>query len=126
MSNERRSTDTSTEQKAAYPGARNPWILPETGVHITTLNADDLGETLAAILDAAGAGPETGPILVDEHDRAVTSFDDTTVRAGCGCGWAADDLHPLTGQGRAAAADDLRAHLVAAAVDIAWVGTSRR
>lgn len=114
MSMERKSTDTSGDQS----GERFPWILPKTGVHITTLAAADVARALDVTPETAAAVIEAG------HGESVTSYDDDSLRAGCGCGWYADGSRFFSrgGRPRLAAAEDFAAHLADMASKVEWFG----
>ena len=110
--NERRSTDDSRD----HAGEKYPWTLPECGVHITTLRAEDV----AAALDVSR---EVAEKVTELHGESVTSFDFVTLHAGCGCGWSADERRRVEdGFAAEEAARDLLGHLSLAASSVAWTG----
>lgn len=112
MSIERRSETTTSD----HAGEKLPWLLPESGVHITTFVASDVARAL-------GLQDWVADKLVVEHPSAVTSYDSDTVAGGCGCGWHGP-YHPLNLTGRTEAASDLSGHLHEASGRIEFSGTS--
>lgn len=110
MSTERRSETSTTD----HAGEELPWLLPESGVHITTFVAADV----AKALDLQDWVAEK---LVAEHPSSVTSYDSNTVAGGCGCGWHGS-YHSLNLAGRTEAAADLSGHLRESAARIDFSG----
>lgn len=108
-----RLSETRTSDHALTP---YPWVVPDSGVH--TVHLDQRAVAAVGI-----AQPQVAALLVEAHPTAVTSYDDHTVRAGCGCGWFADTEHPMTPIGRAGAAEDFAAHLAEAAGRIEFAGS---